>query len=86
MLAITDGHTEGSNLILTNEGQLNDPDVGKRRNNILKSRELRRRSASGRRNSDSGRGKAVFERLSAAMKDPKAGNKTKMANEYTSGR
>ena len=47
MLAITDGQSQGSNLVTvaSNDGKSNDPNEAKRRSNILKSRELRKRSA-----------------------------------------
>ena len=47
MLAITDGQSQGSNLVTvaSNDGKPNDPNEAKRRSNILKSRELRKRSA-----------------------------------------
>ena len=61
MLAITDGTTLGSNIVEQ------DPDQEKRRSNILKSREIRKRSARGSRADSRGKGTAnssVFERLS----------------------
>ena len=61
MLAITDGTTIGSNIVKVEE----DPDQEKRRSNILKSRELRKRSAKGPRSDSRGKGSAtnVFDRL-----------------------
>ena len=61
MLAITDGTTIGSNIVKIEE----DPDQEKRRSNILKSRELRKRSAKGPRSDSRGKGSAtnVFDRL-----------------------
>ena len=71
MLAITDGQSQGSNLVIVNDGKYNnDPNEAKRRSNILKSRELRKGSAQGRRDSSKGRGSSsVFDRLAAAPKD-----------------
>ena len=65
MLAITDG-TLGSNIVKVDE----DPEQEKRRSNILKSREIRKRSAKGPRAESRGKG-SVFERLS---KEPKKTN------------
>ena len=68
MLAITDGQSQGSNLVMVND------DDAKRRSNILKSRELRKGSAQGRRDSSRGRGSSsVFDRLAAAPKDSNKG-------------
>jgi len=69
MLAITDGQSQGSNLVVVNnderKGQAgNIVNDDRRRSNIIKSRELRKRSASGRR--DSAKSGSVFDRLSAA--------------------
>ena len=71
MLAITDG-TLGSNIVKVDE----DPEQEKRRSNILKSREIRKRSAKGPRAESRGKG-SVFERLS---KEPK---KTKQPTSST---
>ena len=68
VLAITDGSNQGSNLVVVND-DLNKAfaDEEKRRKNILKSRELRKRSAQGRRDSvNKGPQGSVFDRLSAA--------------------
>ena len=68
MLAITDGQSQGSNLVVVPD------DDAKRRSNILKSRELRKGSAQGRRDSSRGRGSSsVFDRLAAAPKDSNKG-------------
>lgn len=65
VLAITDGQSQGSNLVLVNnEERKSNMNDDKRRSNVIKSRELRKRSASGRR--DSAKSGAVFDRLSAA--------------------
>ena len=69
MLAITDGQSQGSNLVVVPD------DDAKRRSNILKSRELRKGSAQGRRDSSRGRGSSsVFDRLAAAPKDSNKGS------------
>ena len=62
LLAITDGTTLGSNIVKVEQ----DPDLEKRRKNILKSREIRKRSAKGPRADSRGRAStsSVFERLS----------------------
>ena len=64
MLEITDGTTQGSNIVPVPQ----DNEADKRRSNILKSRELRKRSAKGpRSNSGNGKGRAgVFDRLQKA--------------------
>lgn len=56
VLAITDGLTQGTNLELAPE----NPQAEKRRNNIMKSREIRKNSAKGKRPG----GGSVFDRLS----------------------
>lgn len=80
MLAITDGHSVGSNLVLADEkstlttGVAADPNAEKRRSNILRSREFTRKtSARGARSGSRGAGgsrqtnrDSVFERLAQA--------------------
>lgn len=63
MLAITDGQTQGSNIVVAPESA-NQSQVDKRRNNILKSREIRKNSAKGKRPGTN----SVFDRLSNASK------------------
>ena len=79
VLAITDGQSQGSNIVPFNDADSaqQDPNAEKRRSNILKSRELKRRtSARGARSGSRGKERdSVFERLSQATK------KTQNANQ-----